>query len=565
MKQRICFIVMLPIFYCLPQKNYAQRNLIISAINKQSFKQQFIDKGKVVEYIEHKSKTGNVNILQFDSSVLKDSTFILNVFHNEIITVKEVDIDKRGENDFSFYGSIQNFNNKTGSAVFTYFNGELSGNLNYKFKNYAIHPLGKGKIAVYEIDFSEYPKDDAHPSIKEDTKNSNILNYQKSQTTLPLTVPPCPIRILVAYTPDAENQIKNMLGYSSMVQFINQAIAETNQGYLNSNINFKVELASATRVNYTESGNYDTDLGRFQSANDGYMDEIHRYRNAFSADVSVLIFNNSSACGLASAIQANASSAFCVVDYDCVLGNYSFGHEIAHLFGCRHNTEADDNTEPFAYGHGYVYQSGNWRTIMAYEINDETRVQFYSNPDIKYNNIPTGTANVNNNARVLNENAGAVGAFRNTESVVALNGTTGLIDDETGDVTAISVIFLEPGFKVVTNSVFDAHIKNCGDLIASQNRYIATANKKEDFKTDIIALSIYPNPTKGQIRITGARSDLENAEIIVTDQLGNEVYKSFNKSDTDIVLDLSYLNSGIYYIRIITSNKATSKKVVIIK
>ena len=563
-------IILLSVFYLLPYNNYAQRALVTSNINSNTFKQQVSEKRNVVEFIERKSKTGSVNIFQFDSTVLKDSIFTLTVFNNEPLKVLIDEMDKRGENDFSLYGHIQGHAGKEGSIVLTYLNGELSGNLNYKFKNYAIHPLGKQRIAVYEIDFKQYPEDDAPSLINRDKKiNKNSSNQNFKTTSGLVAAPMCRIRILVAYTKSAEDSVKIKLGYSTMVQYINQAIAETNQSYLNSNVNYMVELATSIRVNYIESGNYDTDLGRFQSTNDGYMDEIHGYRNAYSADVCVLIFNNNSSCGLALAIQADASTAFCEVHFDCVLGNYSFGHEIAHLFGCRHNTEADDNTEPFAYGHGYVYQPGNWRTIMAYKINDETRLQYYSNPNIFYKKVATGTPDINNNARVLNENAGAVGAFRPTETVVTLFSTNSIINDETGDVTATSGIFLEPGFQVLTNSVFDAHIKNCNDIADSRFNSVAAANIKENFEADKTSLSIFPNPADKKIDV---RYQLKHdADIVFTiySMQGVLVYKSLSEKKSQgvfhEVINVSKFAAGIYLLKCQSNNKliATTKVVIV--
>jgi hypothetical protein len=562
-------IILLSVFYLLPYNNYAQRALVTSNINSNTFKQQAIEKGNVVDFIERKSKTGSVNIFQFDSTVLKDSIFTLTVFNNEPLRVMIDGMDKRSENDFSLYGHIQGSTGKEGSIVFTYLNGELSGNLNYKFKNYAIHPLGKAKIAVYEIDFKQYPEDDAQSLINRDKKINKNSSPENSQTTSTLIVAPmCRIRILVAYTARAEDSVKNRFGYSTMVQFINQAIAETNQSYINSQVNYMVELATSIRVNYTESGSYDTDLDRFQSTNDGYMDEINAYRNAYSADVCVLVFDNNSSCGLASTIQADASSAFCVVHVGCVLGNYSFGHEIGHLFGCRHNTEADDNTEPFAYGHGYVYQPGKWRTIMAYDINKETRLQFFSNPNVLYNKIAMGTPDINNNARVLNENAGAVGAFRPTEAVVTLYSTNSIINDETGDVTATTTIFLEPGFQVLTNSVFDAHIKNCNNLADSRLNSIAANNLKENLEADKTSLSIYPNPADKKIDV---RYQLKyDADIAFTmyNMQGILVYQSASAKKLAGIfhetINVSKFAAGVYLLKCLTNNKIISTTKIVI-
>ena len=44
---------------------------------------------------------------------------------------------------------------------------------------------------------------------------------------------------------------------------------------------------------------------------------------------------------------------------------------------------------------------GNYRTIMAYATNGETRVNFYSSPLLTYNGLPTGTAQNDNLRRLV--------------------------------------------------------------------------------------------------------------------------------------------------------------------
>ena len=132
-----------------------------------------------------------------------------------------------------------------------------------------------------------------------------------------------------------------------------------------------------------------------------------------------MIINQSDFCGLADAIMATASTAFVVVYYDCATGYYSFAHELGHLMGARHDENHDATTTPFAYGHGYEHPSSvsgqNFRTIMAYACNAPTscdpRIQYWSNPNVKYNGVATGTAATNDNARVLIGTAATVAAF----------------------------------------------------------------------------------------------------------------------------------------------------------
>ncbi|RXD92175.1 M12 family metallo-peptidase, partial [Xanthomonas perforans] len=173
-----------------------------------------------------------------------------------------------------------------------------------------------------------------------------------------------------------------------------------------------LQLARYETTSYTETGNFTTDLQRFRVTNDGYMDSIHTSRNTYTADVGVIVLDNSSYCGLASGIGSNAASAFASVYWDCATGYYSFAHEIGHLQSARHDATNDPSTSPYAYGHGYRY-GNSWRTIMAYDCTSGCpRLNYWSNPNISYNGVPMGNASTADNQRVLVNTKATIAAFR---------------------------------------------------------------------------------------------------------------------------------------------------------
>ncbi|KAG1244734.1 hypothetical protein G6F68_015332 [Rhizopus microsporus] len=119
---------------------------------------------------------------------------------------------------------------------------------------------------------------------------------------------PATIRVLVVATNAA------VAAYGGNMQSLVQlAVAESNQGYVNSNVGITMQLAGYETTSYTESGSFDTDLARFRGTSDGYMDSIHTSRNSTAADVGVLLINNTAYCGLASGIGSTASTAFAAV------------------------------------------------------------------------------------------------------------------------------------------------------------------------------------------------------------------------------------------------------------
>ena len=79
----------------------------------------------------------------------------------------------------------------------------------------------------------------------------------------------------------------------------------------------------------------------------------------------------------------------------CAIGSYTFGHEVSHNFGNDHDQY--DKTNKIPYAHGYHIPGTKARTIMAYlrpakygENRHRQEINYYSNPDVKFKNVPTG-------------------------------------------------------------------------------------------------------------------------------------------------------------------------------
>lgn len=281
-------------------------------------------------------------------------------------------------------------------------NGDsITGTLRVAGQLYTIRPLNDGQHAVVEVNEALAPPD--HPK---EFDSLPAIDFPKSLGG-PEIRAISTIRVLVAYTPAARTASGDITGLISL------AVAETNQGYVNSGVEISMVRAVSTQVTYTESGSFSTDLARFRGTTDGYMDSIHSTRNTYTADVAVLLINNSSSCGLASGIGSTASTAFAAAHWSCATGYYSFGHEVGHLQSARHDPTNDPTTSPYVYGHGYQYASGGWRTIMAYACSSGcTRLNYWSNPNKTYGGVAMGTTTKHHNQRVLQNTKAAMAAFR---------------------------------------------------------------------------------------------------------------------------------------------------------
>jgi hypothetical protein len=324
---------------------------------------------------------------------------------------------------------------------------------------FRLHPLGGGQTAIVQLDYATMPPDHpadapgaavapakklaptvAKPGAVRSVKTSARLNsaavenrlranprlLQAATKVQPLSIAerfhlrpdlwrllqPPTIDVLVAYTPAAQTAA------GDIVSLIDLALTETNDSFTNSNVWAKLRLVGTTPVTYNESGlSFLEMVTHLKGTSDGFMDDVHAQRDALHADVVVLLINADAYCGRAYDIAVSADGAFAVVYWGCATGYYSFGHEIAHLVGARHDRDDDPTAMPFAYGHGFRHPltSGGWRTIMSYACNSGTcdpRLLYWSSPLTTWGGIPMGTATQEDNHRVWNERAAEVAAFR---------------------------------------------------------------------------------------------------------------------------------------------------------
>ena len=138
---------------------------------------------------------------------------------------------------------------------------------------------------------------------------------------------------------------------------------------------------------------------------EGKWDEVHDWRDELKADLVCLFRREGAdACGLANLGGGSANDAangFSVVMWSCIPGQ-TVAHELGHNMGCCHAPNDGGGCEngglfPDSFGHrfeafpyGPTGPSQTYRTVMAYDPG--TKIPNFSNPQIRYLNVPTGAA-----------------------------------------------------------------------------------------------------------------------------------------------------------------------------
>jgi hypothetical protein len=597
MKRKILILCLL---VCSGLLSAQQNRLIYKKSNLKS-------DGKANSILKKSTANKSVDFVNIDLEILADSNDIVLQFDDNEYYIKREKVKVRDIRNFCFIGKNKS---QDGSIVMSVLDDDIQGTITYGNKVYRIETINKDDYAIVLLNHAELiEKCDnlTEKSVKSSQlKNSNLgsqntdeLNIssinstQLESTSLSFLTYSCKIRVLVLYTTAARNSVSNIRNTVLL------AIDETNQSFSNSGMNYEVELVYTAETNYTEV-DIDTDMDRFAINGDGYMDEVHSLRDKYSADVCVLLNNDSQWCGVADAIGATSSTAFCVVKaYSCATGYYSFGHEIGHLLGCRHDTYVDNTSTPYPYGHGYIAPNKSWRTIMAYGngCSNCPRLQYWANPNVTYGGVAMGTAGTNNTTRVWNEQTPTVLAFKQPANSVIVsssdvansrysdivakqdistNGNVNIISGSALYLRAGNSITLQAGFSTDVGSEFYAGIENVTDCGASSLKS-AKVVIEDGYanSTDNIALSendvvfnIFPNPTNDLLNIGFRILNDSEVSISLVNFLGHDLRKVQNRKlmnagNYNIQMSVSDLPVGIYFIVLNVGENVIVKKIII--
>jgi hypothetical protein len=293
--------------------------------------------------------------------------------------------------------------------------GRIFGHIAIENDAYEIHDLGDKMNVLVKINNEKFTEKECATkdlgNMKETfQEKSNTETYQNKSndemsTNSTTSHGLSDIRILVLFTPNAADAVPNISDMAELsVQQINTALANSSVD------NLRVSLAGVQQLNFNETSDITSDVKNLAN---NYTAQTHR--NNFEADVVILFTNGNygSTFGIVADIGPINALAYGIVQANAAAGRFTFAHEFAHLVGARHD---NDPNHPYAHGHNFLTGTSPFqitrRTILNTLPAGESRILFFSNPDIRFENVPTGT-NERNNARQLREQGHTVADFRN--------------------------------------------------------------------------------------------------------------------------------------------------------
>lgn len=346
-------------------------------------------------------------------SAATGDSIVLPLFSDTTFTVDDPVVELGLAGDPVLSGTI----GEDGFAVLVVEDGAVTGQIyDGAGASYRIEPVRGTEHRVIQIDSAREPEDivvepPRRSHRKTPDKAARTAEDDKSETT---------IRLLVAYTHRAAKQSGNIHSDIELaVRVANKSFARGARLRLKLVDTIKVERYNETKRSYSQVL-YDLTDG------DGRFKPVHERRDGKKADlVALLRTDDISSCGIAWRLsdptELDAVYGFSVSNVGCI-PYYSFGHEIGHNIGLRHDRYVSPGGTRDEFDFGYVNVKARLRTIMAYanKCADRglvcDRIPYFSDDKRKYDGdrigLPKGKSGAADAIRTLRNNRNVISRFR---------------------------------------------------------------------------------------------------------------------------------------------------------
>lgn len=526
-------------------------------------------------------------------------------------SVSPLRVDYISETEYTYIGKIAGVGN-TNFALTRNEEG-ITGFASVGSTYYFFYPLGGNDVMVIKDNKTPTGIDcglDIAPP--ESSSATNFCAYSD---------PDCyaVVDILLLIHPNAFNAVP--AGFTSMCTLEMRAIF-LNSNIINKDFRFRlVRLPSSITVNISEA-DPNGDISAFMNNN-----SVKNLRAAFKADMVVLLINTiwsgvtlGTVFGIAGG-NVTKDAAYSIVNVaNAFSPRYTLPHELAHNWGARHARAihgGDDNSTDCAHGYKFTAEGTERITILgSLPTEGAARINYYSNPEVLYNGIPTGlngdaaTTSANNVQKIRNAFCHVENYFAPAKLYAQIDGKNDMCPDDNfnykalvtngSDLNEIPLTyewsyannFAGPYTLLNTNNAWVNHGLGIPDGILHLRLRITTVAgtvynafdrinikpaciqgggiDRNDILGDGIknkeGLYIYPNPAESTVTIGTKDVEGSISSIQIID-INGSILKANNvpNSSPSITVDVSDLPSGLYFVRFMAASGNKTLPLSIIK
>lgn len=203
---------------------------------------------------------------------------------------------------------------------------------------------------------------------------------------------------------------------SKMRTIAESAIVDVRRSF--ENVGVSIQFRDIELIDHKIHGTVGAVLSRLTKGEGTEMDSIHKLRD--KADLVALIVNDfddkyeGKAHVMTELSTEFETKAFCVMQRETLIANYTMAHEIGHLFGCCHEKDATEQCIGLCtYSHGFRFDVQGYpkKTLLAVE--NGRRIKLFSDgrSEKKYGGKSIGNKKADNAKTVLDA-APTVANFR---------------------------------------------------------------------------------------------------------------------------------------------------------